>query len=145
LLAMLVFIAMPARAAVDIQEVRSQSGVTAWLVEDYTVPIVSIRFHFAGGSSQDPDDRLGIANLMTGLFDEGAGEMDSDAFQTALDDAGAEMGFRASPDGIYGSMRTLAETRQEAFGLLALAVNRPRFDQAPLDRIRSQIVTGIRA
>ncbi|HTV67712.1 MAG TPA: pitrilysin family protein [Rhizobiaceae bacterium] len=134
---------MPARAAVKIQEVTSDSGVTAWLVEDYTVPIITIRFAFEGGSTQDPAGKEGLANLMTGLFDEGAGDMNSDAFQVRLDDAGAEMRFTAGRDAIYGVMRMLEEQRDEAFGLLKLAVEKPRFDQAPIDRIRSQIVAGI--
>lgn len=138
-------LAMPARAEVKIQEVVSSSGVRAWLVEDYTVPIISIRFAFKGGSTQDPVGKEGLANLMTGLFDEGAGDLDSDAFQIRLDDAAAEMGFSASPDATYGSMRMLAESQDEAFELLRLATASPRFDQAPIDRIRSQIVTGIEA
>lgn len=133
----------PARAAVDIQEVRSDGGITAWLVEDYTVPLIAIRFNFEGGTAQDPAGKEGLANLMSGLFDEGAGELDSDAFQLALDDAGAEMRFNAGSDGMAGSMRMLAEKRDEALGLLRLAINEPRFDQAPLDRIRAQIVAGI--
>ncbi len=135
----------PAHSAVDIQEVRSESGVTAWLVEDYTVPMVALRFLFEGGAAQDPEGREGLANLMTGLFDEGAGELDSETFQLALDDAGADMGFDAGRDAISGSMRTLAETRTEAFGLLRLALTEPRFDQAPIDRIRAQIMAGIEA
>jgi zinc protease len=134
---------VPARAAMTIQEVRSDSGVTAWLVEDYAVPIVSLRFAFDGGSTQDPAGKEGVANLMTGLFDEGAGEMDSDAFQVRLDDAGAEMRFSAGRDAIFGSMRMLEEEREEALGLLKLAIEQPRFDQAPINRIRAQIVAGI--
>jgi zinc protease len=132
-----------ARAAVAIQNVRSDSGVTAWLVEDYSVPIVAIRFAFEGGSTQDPKGKEGIANLMSGLFDEGAGDLDSDAFQIKLDDAGAEMRFNAGRDAFYGSMRMLADQKREAFDLLRLAVQQPRFDQGPVDRIRSQIVAGI--
>ena len=133
----------PARAEVRIQEVKSQSGVTAWLVEDYSVPIIAIRFAFEGGSTQDPVGKEGLANLMTGLFDEGAGDLDSEAFQIQLDDAGAEMGFGASRDYIYGSMRMLAERKDEALALLQLAIERPRFDAAPIERIRAQIVSGI--
>ncbi|EHH10657.1 peptidase M16 [Mesorhizobium amorphae] len=127
----------------DIQEVKSPKGITAWLVEDHSVPIVTIRFVFDGGSTQDPAGKEGLANLMTGLFDEGAGDFDSDAFQVKLDDAGAEMGFDAQRDGTYGSMRMLSEQKDAAFDLLTLAVNRPRFDQAPIDRIRAQILSGI--
>jgi zinc protease len=134
-----------AHAEVKIQEVVSAKGVGAWLVEDYSVPIVSIRFAFRGGSTQDPAGKEGLANLMTGLFDEGAGDLDSDAFQLRLDDAGAEMSFSAGSDAVYGSMRMLAEQQDEAFALLRLAILSPRFDVAPMDRIRDQIVAGIQA
>lgn len=143
----LVFLVLPAvvaaRAEVRIQEVKSDKGITAWLVEDYSVPIIAIKFLFDGGSTQDPVGKEGLANLMTGLFDEGAGDLDSDAFQTRLDEAGAEMGFRESNDTVGGGMRMLADRQDEAFELLKLAVGKPRFDQAPIDRIRSQIVSGI--
>jgi zinc protease len=147
LLLSIIFLTLPAvmaaRAAVAIQEVRSAGGITAWLVEDYTVPIVAIRFAFPGGSTQDPPGKEGLANLMSGLLDEGAGELDSDAFQQRLDDAGAELRFNAGRDHFYGSMRVLVEQRAEAFGLLGLALTQPRFDQGPVDRIRSQVVAGI--
>ncbi len=145
MLALLLVFALPARSDVNIQEVHSEKGITAWLVEDYTVPIVTLRFAFEGGSSQDPDGREGLANLMSGLFDEGAGDLDSDAFQEKLDDVGAEMRFSSSRDAIYGSMRVLAEDRPAAFDLLRLALLQPRFDQQPIDRIRNQILTGIDA
>ncbi|MBL8579429.1 MAG: insulinase family protein [Mesorhizobium sp.] len=133
----------PAGAEVAIQEVKSDKGITAWLVEDYTVPIVTVRFSFQGGNTQDPPGKEGMSELISGLFDEGAGEFDSDTFQTKLDEAGAEMRFGAGRDTIYGSMRMLADRRDEALDLLKLAVAQPRFDDAPIDRIRAQIVAGI--
>ena len=134
-----------ARASVDIQQVRSKSGVEAWLVEDYSVPIVTIRFSFDRGSAADPEGKEGLANLMTSLFDEGAGDLDSEAFQIRLDDVGAEMSFSAGRDNIYGTMRVLADSRAEAFDLLRLAMTQPRFDDGPIGRMKSQIVAGIRA
>ncbi len=139
----LILPAIAARAAVNIQSVISEKGIEAWLVEDYTVPIVTIRFVFGGGATQDPPGKEGLANLMTGLFDEGAGDLDSDAFQARLDEVGAEMSFEETRDGIYGSMRMLADSRQEAFDLLQLAIEKPRFDQGPIDRIRGQILSQI--
>lgn len=143
LAACLVSAALPAQAAVAIQEVKSEKGITAWLVEDYSVPIVTVRFSFKGGNTQDPPGKEGLSELMSALFDEGAGEFDADTFQTKLDDAGAEMRFGAARDRIFGSMRMLAEKKDEAFGLLRLAVEEPRFDAAPIDRIRAQMVSGI--
>ncbi len=80
---------------------------------------------------------------MTGLFDEGAGDLDADAFQERLDEVGAEMSFNATRDAVYGEMRMLEEGNEDAFELLRLAVNNPRFDQEPVDRIRAQIMTRI--
>lgn len=136
---------LPAQAEVQFQQVTSPKGIKAWLVEDYAVPIVTIRFAFDGGSTQDAAGKEGTANLITALFDEGAGDMDSDSFQIALDAAGAEMGFAADLDAIYGSMRLLADQRDEALDLLKLAIETPRFDQNPIDRMRSQILSGIAA
>ncbi|WP_245518796.1 MULTISPECIES: pitrilysin family protein [unclassified Mesorhizobium] len=137
--------ALGAHAEMNIQEVKSKKGVTAWLVEDHSIPLIAIRFVFDGGTAEDPAGKEGLVNLMSGLFDEGAGDLDSEAFQQKLDDAGAEMSFTAARDGTYGSMRMLSEEENEAFELLKLAVNSPRFDQAPIDRIRSQILSGILA
>ena len=136
---------MPARAAVEIQEVTSEKGITAWLVEDYSVPLVTVRFAFTGGTTQDPDGRTGASTLMSGLFDEGAGDLDADTFQERLDDVGAEMSFNATRDAVYGSMRMLADGRADAFALLKLAVTEPRFDAEPVERIRAQLLNRIRS
>lgn len=141
--ALMLLASLPAQAEVQFQQITSPGGIKAWLVEDYAVPIVTIRFAFDGGTTQDPEGKEGLANLITALFDEGAGDMDSETFQVALDAAGAEMGFAADYDAIYGSMRLLADQQEEALGLLKLAVEEPRFDQNPIDRMRAQILSGI--
>lgn len=141
--AMLLALTAIARAEVKIQEVVSPKGVKAWLVEDYTVPMVAIRFAFEGGSTQDPAGKEGLANLAASMFDEGAGDLESDAYQIKLDDAGAQMGFDADTDRFEGNMRMLADHKDEAFALLRLAVNKPRFDQSPLERMRARIVSDV--
>ncbi|MCV9909003.1 MULTISPECIES: M16 family metallopeptidase [Ochrobactrum] len=141
---LLVILNLPAYA-IEIQEVVSPKGIKAWLVEDSSVPLISMRFSFKGGTSQDPGGKEGLANLMTGLFDEGAGDLDSDSFQERIDNLGAEMSFSASPDSVSGNIRMLAENRDAVNGLLALAVNKPRFDQDAIDRIRQQVVASLEA
>lgn len=141
---LLVILNLPANA-IEIQEVVSPKGIRAWLVEDNSVPLVSMRFSFKGGTSQDPGGKEGLANLMTGLFDEGAGDLDSDSFQERMDNLGGEMSFTASPDSVSGNIRMLAENRDAVSDLLALAVNKPRFDQDAVDRIRQQVAASLEA
>lgn len=131
--------------AMEIQEVVSPKGVRAWLVEDHTLPAVTLRFAFRGGSTQDPAGKEGLVNLMSSLFDEGAGDLDSDAFQKKADDIGAEMSFDAGKDALYGNLRVLTADRKDALDLLALALNNTRFDAEPVERIRAQVLSGIEA
>ncbi|HEX9905133.1 MAG TPA: pitrilysin family protein [Propylenella sp.] len=133
----------PARAA-NVQEIASPSGLKAWLVEDYTVPIVTMNAGFRGGSAQDPAGKDGLANLMSGLLDEGAGDLDSRAFQAKLEDLSISLNFDVGSDAFYGSLRTLRTNADEAFDLFRLAVTQPLFDPEPVERIRGQILAGLR-
>jgi zinc protease len=139
-----VVLAGPA-AAVDIQRIVSSKGIEAWLVEEHSVPVVAVSFAFEGGASQDPKDKSGVAYMLSGLLDEGAGDLDSRAFQTALDDYSIGLSFDASRDVFSGSLRTLSDNRQEAVRLARLALTEPRLDTEPVERIRAQIITGIKA
>jgi zinc protease len=131
--------------AVTIERVVSPKGIEAWLVQEDTVPVIAMSFAFLGGAAQDPPDKPGVANLLSGLLDEGAGPLDSRAFQGALDEFSIGLSFNAARDNFSGTLRTLADYRGEATRLMRLALTEPRFDEEPLERIRAQVLTGIRA
>lgn len=126
------------------RSLTTPSGIEIWHVEDYTVPVVSIEFAFLGGAAQDPGAKTGLANLLAGLMDEGAGELDSAAFQERLEEKAIELSFDDNRDRIDGSLRTLSENTGEAFALLGLAIRAPRFDLDAIDRVRAQIISGLK-
>jgi zinc protease len=130
--------------AIEIKQVTSPGGIKALLVEDYTNPLIAVNFAFKGaGSIADAAGKEGTGNLLSGLLDEGAGDIDSRAFQERLDDLGVSLSYSASYDNFTGSFRTIVENEVAAFDLLRLSVNQPRFDDEPVARIRGQIETGI--
>jgi len=131
--------------AIDIERVQSLGGIEAWLVRDTSVPVISFNFAFRGGASVDPEGKGGRAEMVSGLLDEGAGEMTSQVFQRALEDVAARIRFSSSTDRFRGSLRTLLVNRKEAFRLLTLALNEPRFDSRPVERIRAQMTAGLRS
>lgn len=133
----------PARAT-DITRVVSPGGIEAWLVEDYTNPLIAMDFAFTGGSAQDPAGKEGLARMVSSLLDEGAGELDSRAFQLRIEETAVRLSFRASSELFRGSLTTLAARQDDAFDLLRLALNEPRFDEAPVERIRGQIKIGLK-
>ncbi|NIJ40827.1 zinc protease [Parvibaculum indicum] len=135
-------IAGPARA-LDIERVVSPGGIEAWLVEEHQVPVVVMKAAWIGGAAYDPRDRQGLANMVSGLLDEGAGDMDSQTYQKTLDDNAVRLGFDAGRDTFSTTLKTLDDRRDEAFRLFALAVSKPRFDEQAVERIRAQILTGL--
>lgn len=143
ILSLLLWTAIPA-GAMQIQKVISKKGIEAWLVEDHSRPILSLQFGFLGGTAQDPDGKPGVATFVSGMLDEGAGDLDSEAFQTKLEDLAAKMTFNASNDYITGAFQTLTENREEAFKLLHLALTSPHFSDNDVERIREQLIANLR-
>ena len=56
-----------------------------------------------------------------------------------------ELQIRASREHVRGTLRTLKENQDEAFDLLRLALNEPRFDTAAVERIRAQSIVAAAA
>lgn len=136
--------ATAASRAGKVQKVTAPCGVEAWLVEDYAVPVVALDLAFRGGSTQDPLGKSGAATLFSGLLDEGAGDLDSEAFHRALDDKAIELSFSADRDILTGHMRTLAQHADSAFHLLGLALNQPLLEESAIERVRSQLTAGLK-
>jgi len=133
--------AVPARA-IEIQEVTSPGGIKAWLVESPTIPLIAMNFAFRGGAALDPKGKEGLANFLTGMLDEGAGALDSKAFQAKVDELAMKMSFSVGFDWFEGSFQTLSRNRDETFKLLKLALASPRFDSEPLERVRGQFLVS---
>ena len=144
-LAVLATVAATTARALEIQQVRSQKGITAWLVEDHTVPVIAMNYAFKGGGAADPQGKYGLASFLSAMLDEGAGEMDSQAFQARMEELAFSMSHSAGQDWFSGSFKTLSRNRDESFRMLALALNRPRFDAKPLERIRKQLIVALRS
>lgn len=127
-----------------VQEVVSPLGIRALLIHDRSQPIVSLMASFRRGAALDPEELAGLSHMTAGLIDEGAGLYDSQAFRAALEDDSIRLGLDADRDAISIELKTLSAHRDKAFELLRLALTRPRFDDEPVARIRSQIQADLR-
>ena len=137
--------ALPAKAAVDIQEVTSPGGITAWLVEEPSIPFAAIEIRFQGGASLDVPDERGAVNLMMALLEEGAADLDAQDFAAARERLAASYDFETYDDSVSVSARFLTENRAEAVELLRKALVEPRFDEDAVERVRAQVLSGLRS
>lgn len=134
----------PALASVEIQRVVSPGGIEAWLVEDHRLPLVALRLDFQAGAARDPAGKPGVAYMTSIMLDEGAGPLDSNAFQARLKDGAIKLSFSVGKDSYVGQMEFLSDVTDEAFSLLGLAVTEPRFDEEALERMRAAALAGVR-
>lgn len=141
-----VLLAQTAWAGPAVQEVKTDSGYTAWLVEDHSLPVVTVKMSFEkSGAAYDPAGKDGTASFLTQMLDEGAGDMDSLAFHQALESNAIRFAAEAGQDMITVSMQTLSEHKDEAMELLLAALTKPRFDEEATARIRASIISDLTA
>lgn len=131
-------------SGMKIEQVTSPGGIEAWLVENHDNPLIAMRFAFRGGSTQDPPGKDGLAYFISAMMDEGAGELDSVAFQEREQSLAMRMNFDASRDVMLGNVQTLSVNKDEVFDLVWLALTAPRFDQDAVERVRAQILAGLK-
>jgi len=135
--------AMAAQKVLDIKTFQTPAGITVWLVEDHSVPVVSLNFSFEGGLAYDPADKPGVARLVSILLDEGAENLGSQDFQEKLSNNAISLGFTAGRDAFFGELRTLRDNRDLAFDLLRMALASPRFDADAIERMKNANVAQI--
>lgn len=139
------FTTLSASAEVRVEKVTSPGGITAWLVEAHGIPFTALEIRFRGGASLDAPGKRGAVNLMSALLEEGAGDMDAQAFAKARDGLAADFGFGATDDSVSVSARFLTENRDKAVALLHQALIDPRFDPDAVARVKAQIFSSIRS
>jgi zinc protease len=140
----LILLPLSLQAALPIQEVKSSKGITAWLEEDNSLPVISLAFAWKGGFENDPEDKQGLSTLAATMLTQGAGEYDSDAFQKELRQTGISIGFEARRDFIRGTARTLKETLPLAAKLLRASLMAPRFDATELELQKDKQAAGLK-
>ncbi len=131
-------------AAMTIERVTSPGGIEAWLVRDRSIPVVALEYTFRGGAALEAAGKEGTASLLAAMLIEGAGEYESQRFQSALEDRVVSLGFDAGLDTFSGSLKTLTENLDFSADMLRLALTVPRFDTVDLDRVKARTAIGLR-
>jgi zinc protease len=131
-------------SGVPLEAFASPSGVTAWIVEDHSIPLVSVRAAFRGGAAQDQPETIGTGALLAGLFDEGAGALSSREYHERLDELAIQLSFGCGSEEFNVNLRTLTRNLDDAGDLLRLALVEPRFDADAIERVRAEIVAGLK-
>lgn len=116
------------------------NGLTAWLLEDHTVPIISVHFLFQNaGYAYDPKGKEGRAVLTAEMLTLGAGTNDRTAFQELLEQNGIGLSFSAEQDDFSGALTTPTANKETAFQLLKDVLTSPKLSNTDIKVVKTQI------
>ncbi|HRQ82400.1 MAG TPA: insulinase family protein, partial [Azospirillaceae bacterium] len=85
--------------AVEIKRTVSPGGIEIWHVEDVKIPVIALSWSFKEAGAVPLKGKEGLAYLAAGTMDEGAGDLDAQAFRARLADIAARLSFQAGREG----------------------------------------------
>lgn len=121
-----------------------RNGIKVYLVEQHTLPIVSLDLNFDGGARLDPQGKDGLASVCMTLVNEGTAALDKIAYNEALADLASTISTYAAPDSQGISMSTLSKNLEPTLALFRQVLLSPGLRPADLDRLSKRRIESIR-
>jgi predicted Zn-dependent peptidase len=121
------------------------NGLTILLVPKKEVPLIAFSGFVRGGALADPAGKPGVASLVAGLLDRGAGKRSAFEFADAVEGVGGSFNASAGAESISVSGQFLARDRALMIELLADALMRPRFDADEFAKYRDREIEFIKS
>lgn len=111
------------------------SGMTVWLLERHTLPVVSIDLVVSAGARHDPDGKGGLAYATAAMLDEGAGARDALGIARDIDKLGASLHTGAYADYSYVQLTSLKKNLGPAVAIMSDVVAKPTFSPVEWKRV----------
>lgn len=126
-----------------IQQFTTPGGVSVWLVEEPSIPILSLRMAWQAGETNDPEGLEGLTGAMVYHMNEGAGELDAQGFFKRMEELNMSFACGASNESTYCNASMLTDSASDSFDMITLAFAEPRFDDGPFERFLREQEVGL--
>ncbi|MCR4346912.1 MAG: insulinase family protein [Sulfuricaulis sp.] len=132
-------------AGPKIQHWTLSNGARVYFVESRELPMLQVRVVFDAGSSRDPVEKAGVANLAAAMLDEGADKLSADDIAGRFEGVGAEFGAGVDRDMASVSLRSLSDSAllDPALELFARVLSTPAYPAENLERQRAQALVSL--
>jgi zinc protease len=127
------------------EKVKLGNGATLLLMERHDVPLIAFSAIVRGGAATDPENGYGMASLLAGLLEKGAGARDANAFAETVASVGGSIETGASTEAISVGGSFLARDQKLMVELLADVLQRPKLDADQFETLRGRHIEFIRA
>ena len=116
------------------------NGITVLVVENHKLPRVTASYSIDAGPVTE-GKKVGLLEITGAMLEEGTLVRSKAAFDEAVDRMGANVNLSANG----GSVGALTRYFDSAFYLMAEALKKPSFKQESFDKIKSQVITGLKS
>ncbi len=116
--------------------VKLPNGMTVWLLERHTLPLVSVSLALSVGSANDPAGKEGLAHITADMLDEGAGSRNAIDVSTALQDLGVSLRTAVTLDGSMFSLTVLKRNLRAVWPAYVDVFAKPSLLPADFARVR---------
>lgn len=129
----------------DVERVILDNGVVLILHEKNDVPLIGLEANIRGGAASDPAGLGGMASLLAGALEKGAGPRDAADFAEAVDSVGGFLSAAADLESIAVSAEFMARDADLMVELLVDMLRTPRLDDGEIRKLRDRNIDELRA
>ena len=127
----------------DIHRQILPNGITILTRPNFNSPSVSLSGYLQAGSLLEPDDKLGMADFTASALTRGTSRYSFDEIYNRLESVGASLGYDSGMHTTGFSGRALVEDLALLLELLSETLRQPVFPEAEVEKLRSQLLTGL--
>jgi predicted Zn-dependent peptidase len=121
-----------------------KSGLKVFLVEQHTLPIVSMDLTFDGGALVDPVGKEGLAAVCMNLLTEGTAQLDKIAYSEALADTASSISAYAGDDSQGLSLASLSKHLDSTFALFVETLRHPGLRASDFERMVKRRIESVK-
>ncbi|MBL8076356.1 MAG: insulinase family protein [Anaerolineales bacterium] len=119
------------------------NGITVLARSNFNSPSISINGYIPAGALFESDDKLGLADFVSSSLMRGTQTYTFDGLYNELESVGASMGFDSGVHNTNFGGRSLAEDLPLLLKLLSDSLRTPTFPAHEIEKLRSQLLTGL--
>lgn len=134
----------PKFALPPIEKTKLSNGMNLWMVEHHELPIVSMNMVFGTGSSNEPDNKVGVSNMASQLLDDGTTTRSAADIANQLQSIGANIGTSSSWDSTGVSLQTLTRNLDKAIDIYADIVQNAAYPASEVESLKRRLLVGLR-
>ena len=127
----------------DIIRTQLDNGITLLVRPNFNTLSVSIAGYLQAGSLYDPLEKLGLADFTASTLMRGTKKQEFQEIYENLESMGASLGISCGAHTAGFGGKSLADDLPALMEILADVLKEPVFPQSHIERVRSQLLTGL--